>query len=198
MVDLFQHRHRLVLEIGREALDRPGSAHRIDRVRDSGLRRNDLLGPQRDLRRGLGRESQCFVATIAMEGLRPPQHGCEGLQRDPHDVVVRLLSRERAPGGLRVETQLLRFRVSHAEPVTHDARPQPPRRTELGNLLEEVVVGIEEKRQPPSEPRCVQTGGDDGLDVGDTVSECKRDLLSGGRARLANVVSADRDRVPLR
>ena len=73
------------------------------------------------------------------------------LQRDPHDVVVRLLRGQRAAGRLGVEAQLLRARIGRAEAVAHDARPQAPRRAELGDLLEEVVVGVEEERQPLAE-----------------------------------------------
>ena len=37
-----------------------------------------------------------------------------------------------------------------------------------------------------------------GLDVGDRVGQRERDLLNGGRAGLADVIAADRDRIPLR
>ena len=53
-----------------------------------------------------------------------------------------------------------------------------------------------------NESRCpkpidVEPGVDGRLHVGDRVREGERDLLHGGRARLADVVPADRDRVPV-
>ena len=89
------------------------------------------------------------------------------LQRDADDVVVGLLRGQRAAGGLRVEAQLLRARVGRVEPVAHDARPQPPRRAELRDLLEEVVVRVEEERQPLAELVDVEAGVDRRLHVGD-------------------------------
>jgi hypothetical protein len=41
--------------------------------------------------------------------------------------------------------------VLGAEPVAHDRRPHPARGAELGHLLEEVVVAVEEERQPRRE-----------------------------------------------
>ena len=77
---------------------------------------------------------------------------------------------ERAAGGLGVEAQLLRARVGRAEPVAHDPRPQPPRRAELRDLLEEVVVRVEEERQPLAELVDVEAGVDRRLHVGDARS----------------------------
>ena len=99
----------------------------------------------------LGRQRQRFVAAVAVQRLRAAEHRGQRLQRDAHDVVVGLLRGQRAAGGLRVKAQLLRARVGRAEPVAHDARPQPPRRAELRDLFEEVVVRVEEERQPLAE-----------------------------------------------
>ena len=43
--------------------------------------------------------------------------------------------------------------VGRAEAVAHDLGPQHARGAELGDLLEEVVVGVEEERQPAGEAR---------------------------------------------
>ena len=112
---------------------------------------DDLLRAQRDARRFLGRQRQRLVAAVAVQRLRAAEHRRQRLERDADDVVVGLLRGQRAAGRLRVEAQLLRARVGRAEPVAHDARPQPPRRAELGDLLEEVVVRVEEERQPLAE-----------------------------------------------
>ena len=149
-------------------------------------------------RRFLGRQRQRLVAAVAVQRLRAAEHRRQRLQRDADDVVVGLLRGERAAGGLRVEAQLLRARVRRAEAVAHDARPQPARRAELRDLLEKVVVRVEEERQPLAEPVDVEPGVDRRLHVGDRVREGERDLLHRRRSRLADVIAADRDRVPVR
>ena len=100
----------------------------------------------------LGGQRQRLVAAVAVQRLRAAEHGRQRLHRDAHDVVVGLLRRQRAAGRLRVKAQLHRARVRRAEPVAHDVRPQPARRPELRDLLEEVVVRGEEERQPLAEP----------------------------------------------
>ena len=133
-----------------------------------------------------------------MERLRPAQHRRQRLQRDADDVVVRLLRGQRAARGLRVEAQLLGARAGGAEPIAHEPRPQPARRAELGDLLEKVVVRVEEERQPLSERVDVEPGVDRRLHVGDRVGERERDFLHRRRSRFADVIAADRDRVPVR
>src|SRR5438552_14029880 len=100
-----------------------------------------------------------------MQRLRAAEHRRQRLQGDADDVVVRLLGRERAAGGLRVEAELLRARVGRAEAVAHDARPKAPGRAELRDLLEKVVVRVEEERQPLPELVDVETRVDRRLDV---------------------------------
>ena len=57
---------------------------------------------------------------------------------------------------------------------------------------------VEEERQPLAERVDVEAGVDGGLHVGDGVGERERHFLDRRRARLADVIAADRDRVPLR
>src|SRR5438128_291837 len=85
-----------------------------------------------------------------------------------------------------------------SEPVAHHFRPDSPRRTQFGDLFEEVIVNIEEEAQARSEAVNVKPSVDGGPNIRDAVSEGKRQLLERGRARLADVVAADRDRVPTR
>ena len=75
----------------------------------------------------------------------------EALQRHPDDVVLRLLRGQRDAAGLGVEAQPPRALVLGVESVSHDRRPHPPRGAELGDLLEDVVVAVEEERQPRRE-----------------------------------------------
>ena len=71
-------------------------------------------------------------------------------------------------------------------------------RPELRDLLEEVVVRVEEEREPGAERIGREPRRDGRLAVGDPVRERERELLRGRRARLADVVAGDRDRVPAR
>jgi hypothetical protein len=79
----------------------------------------------------------------------------------------------------------------------HLARPDPPGRTELRDLLEEVVVHVEEEGHPRHEVVGVEASGNTPLHVFETIDERERELLYRRRARLADVVAGDGDRVPL-
>ena len=77
----------------------------------------------------------------------PPRTAAQRLDRDANDVVVGLLRRERAAGGLRVEAQAPAARILGAKAVAHDVRPQAAGGAELGHLFQEVVVRVEEEAQ---------------------------------------------------
>ena len=174
------------------------AADGVHRVGDAGFGRDDLLRPQGDSRGLLARQRQRLVSPIAVQRLRSPEDRGERLQRHAHDVVVRLLRRQRAASGLRVEAELLSLGLGRAEAVAHDARPQPSGRAELGDLFEKVVVRVEEERQPLAEPVDVEPRVDRRLHVRHRVREGEGDLLYRRRSRFADVVPADRNRVPLR
>ena len=128
----------------------------------------------------------------------PPSTADKRLQRNADDVVGGLLRRQRAAGGLGVEAQLVRARIGGAVTVAHQPGPEPPRGAELGDLLEEVVVGVEEEREARAERVDVEARRQARLDVGAGVGQRERHFLDRGRAGLTDVVAADRDRVPLR
>src|SRR6185437_4781396 len=96
-----------------------------------------------------------------------------------------------------MEAQEQRTVVLRAEALAHDPRPHAPRRPELGDLLEEVIMAVEEERELSREPIDIQASVDSRLHVGDAVGEGETDLLRGGRARLTDVVAADADCVPV-
>src|SRR5439155_16223664 len=91
------------------------------------------------------------VVVVPVVRLSAAGHGCKGLDRDAHDVVLRLLRREGRAAGLRVEAESLRLWVRDPEALLHDARPQAACGAELRYLLEEVVVGVEEERETLAE-----------------------------------------------
>ena len=128
----------------------------------------------------------------------PPSTAASACKRDTDDVVVRLLRGERAAGGLGVEAQLLRAWLGGAESIAHQTCPQPPRGPELGDFLEKIVVRVEEEREPLTEAIDVEPGVEGRLHVGQRVGERERDLLDRGRSGFADVIAADRDRVPVR
>jgi hypothetical protein len=128
---------------------------------------------------------------LVCKRLGPAEDGCQRLHGVPHDVVVRLLRGERHPRRLGVETQLPRPWLSGAEPVAHDARPHPASGAVLGDLFEEIVVRVEEERDPRREDVDIETGIDAVLHVLDAIAQREGQLLRRRRAGLANVVPTD-------
>ncbi len=104
----------------------------------------------------------------------------------------------RDAGGLGVEAHQPGARALRAVALAQLARPDPPRRAVLGDLLEEVDVRVEEEGEPGREVVDREPAGHGRLDVGEAVGEREGELLGGGRAGLADVVAGDRDRVPQR
>ena len=143
-------------------------------------------------------QRQRLVERVRVQRLRTAAHGRQRLDRDAHDVVLGLLRRQGRTAGLGVEAKRQRLRVRGAEALGHHARPQAARRPELRHLLEEVVVRVEEERQPLAEVVGREPRRDRRLAVGDPVRDRERELLDRRRARLADVVAGDRDRVPAR
>ena len=133
-----------------------------------------------------------------MQRLRAAEHAGQRLDRGAHDVVERLLRGQRHAGRLGVEPHERRLRILGAERLAQLARPDPARRAVLGDLLEEVDVGVEEEAQARRERVDVEPARDLLLDVGEAVLEREGQLLRRRRARLADVVAGDADRVPAR
>ena len=198
LVDPLDQLARALLELVGERLDEVGAAERVGGVGRAGLGREDLLRAQRDARGALRRQRERLVEAVRVQALRAAGDRRERLDRDAHDVVLRLLRGQRRAAGLRVEPERERPRVRGAEAVAHDRRPQPAGGAELRHLLEEVVVRVEEEGEPRAEVVGRKARGDGRVAVGDAVRERERELLHRGRARFADVVAADRDRVPVR
>src|SRR6266702_2420223 len=62
-----------------------------------------LLGPERDPDRLLGGETQRLVARVRVKRLGPSENRCQGLDRHPSDIIVRLLSSQCLATGLRMK-----------------------------------------------------------------------------------------------
>ena len=87
------------------------------------------------------------------------------------------------PGGLGVEAQPLRARGTRAVDVAQPARPDPAGGAELGDLLEEVDVRVEEERQARGERVHVQPAGQAELHVAEPVSQREREFLARPSSR---------------
>ncbi len=143
-------------------------------------------------------QGERLVVAVGVQRLGPAEHAGERLDRRPDDVDQRLLGGQADAGRLGVGAHQHRLRVLGAERVAELARPDPARRPVLGDLLEEVDVGVEEEREARGEVVDVEAALDRPLDVGEPVLEGERELLLGRRSGLADVVAADRDRMPAR
>src|SRR6266850_6174797 len=130
-----------------------------------------------------------------MQRLGAAQYSGERLDRDPHDVVQRLLHSQRYTSGLRVKTHLHGPLRLSAEAIAHRSGPDAARCAVLRDLFKEVVVSVEEKRNAWYEALKIEAGPNAPFDVFDSVSEGKREFLQRRRAGLANVITAHRNRV---
>ena len=90
-----------------------------------------------------------------------------------------------------MEAQLPRRLVLRPVPVAHRLGPEHAGRPVLGDLLEQVVVGVEEEAQPRGEVVDSHAAGQALVDVVEAVGQGEGQLLHGGRAGLADVVAAD-------
>jgi hypothetical protein len=92
--------------------------------------------------------AQRLVAAVGVERLRAAEHRRQACNVDAHDVGVGLLRGQRAAGRLRVEAQLLAPGLGGAEPIAHQPAPTAAAPRGTSRFLEEVVVRVEEERQP--------------------------------------------------
>src|SRR6185312_16371844 len=88
--------------------------------------------------------------------------------------------------------------VFRAVTVPHRVCPDFARRPILRDLLEEIVMRVEKEAKARSEIVNSQAALQRPIHVFDAIAQRERELLNGSRARLANVVSADRNWVEAR
>src|SRR5256885_10747692 len=197
-LDLSQVSLESLLHATRQCLEVVAAGERVNGVRDAGLVSDELLGPERKGHRLFRRQRVGLVERVRVQRLGPAKHRGERLQRDANDVVVRLLRGERDARGLRVRPQHERALVRRVIAPLDLARPDPPRRAELRDLLEEVVVHVEEEREVRDEVVWVEARCDAPFHVLEAVDERKGQLLERRGTGFADVVTGDRDRVPPR
>ena len=155
-----------------------------------------LLGADGEPRRLVAGQRDRFVHRVGVQRLGPAHHGGQGLDGHAHEVDLGLLFGQRDAGGLGVEAHQPGTRVLCAEDFAHLPRPDAPRRPELRDLFEEVVVAVEEEGDARGEGIDVEPARDAPAYVFQAIGEREGELLCRRRAGLADVVAADADRVP--
>src|SRR5205823_1157455 len=151
LLDLVDQLLCALLDLVGERLDHVRAGERVDCVGRARLVGQDLLGAKSDPGGALRGQRERLVEAVRVERLGTAAHRREALQRHAHDVVLGLLGRERHAAGLGVEPDRQGPLVLGGEALAHDPRPHPPHGAELGHLLEDVVVAVEEERQPRPE-----------------------------------------------
>ncbi len=136
----------LLLGLLGEGLGEEAPAQGIDCVGDAGLVGDDLLGAQGQAGGLLAGQGQRLVHGVGVEGLGAAHHRRQGLDGGADQVRLRLLGYEGDAGGLGVEAKPPGARVLGPEALPHLAGPDAAGGAELGHLLEEVVVAVEEER----------------------------------------------------
>ena len=134
-----------------QRLDEPRATQRVSDVGHVRFVGDDLLGAQRDARRLGRRKGHRLVHRVGVQTLGAAEHAGQRLDRRAHDVDLRLLGRQRHTCGLGVEPHHLRTVIGGPIAITHPPRPDPPGSPILGDLLEEIDVGVEEEGQPRGE-----------------------------------------------
>ena len=196
--DLADEHLRPPFDLGGQRLDVVRARQRINRVRRTALRRDDLLGAQRQQGRFVCWQCQGLILRVGVQRLRAAEDGRQGLESHPHHVVDRLLRRERRARSLGMESQHPRPRIGGAKALAHDPGPQPSGGAELRHFLQQIHLRRKEKRHPRGKTVDAQTRRDGRPQVRDPVGQCERHLLHRGGPGLTDVVAADRDGVPLR
>ena len=198
VVEMSEHLLGPLLHLVGESLDEPRATQRVGHERNTRLVGDHLLRAQGDARRTLGRQREHLVHRVGVQALGTAEHSGQRLDGRPHDVDLGLLGGERDARGRRVEPALQRPGDDRAVAVPHPPGPDAAGGAVLGDLLEEVDVGVEEEGETRRELVDVETDVAHGLDVGEAVGEGESELLGRGRTRLADVVAGDGDRMPLR
>ncbi len=182
----------------RQPLDEVRAAERIDHVGDAALVRDDLLRAQGQRRRLGGRQRQRLVERIRVQRVGAAEHRGERLQAVRTTLLYGCCAVSETPA-VWVWKRSFHDRSSFAPKRSRITSAQiSPGGAELGDLLEEVAVRVEEERDARRELVDVEPGVDAVLHVLDAVAQRERQFLQRRRARLADVIPADRDRVPPR
>ena len=173
-------------------------SQRVDCIRHPGFLSNDLLCPQRNGGCLLSWYGQDLVEGIGVERLGPAHNRRQCLKGRSYHIIIGLLSRERTPSCLGVESQPPRSRVFCLKPFLHDLGPHPPGRPELGHLFKKIEVRIKKEGKPGRKVVHIKTALHGLLCVSNTVSQGKGQFLNSSGACLPDMISTDADGIPPR
>src|SRR5262249_1061816 len=114
-------------------------------VCDFAFMSQDLLSSHGDGNRLFSRQGVGFIHGVGMERLSAAQNCRQSLNCGTDDIVVRLLSGQRATPGLRMKTKHQGTRGLSMKTFGHHSVPNLASRAILGDLLKKIIVSIEEE-----------------------------------------------------
>src|SRR4029079_6059644 len=133
-----------------------------------------------------------------MQALRSAENACKRLNRDTDNIIDRLLHSQAHARRLSMKAKLPRARLLRFEPLFHDAEPDTARRAILGDLLEEIIMRVKEKREARREFIDVEALANSVLDIFNAIAQRKREFLRSSGTGLTDVITGDRNAVPSR
>ena len=174
-----------------------GAAPWIDDLADFGFILDVKLGVTSQTSREVGRQSDCFVECVGMQGLGVTERCRHSFHTGTADVVEWILFGEGPAGGLGVGTECHGFRILCAE-AFEDLCPEDTSCTHLCDFHEVVLALIPEEGQTLCESIDRQTCFFAAADVFHTVCQRVTDFQIAGSAAFLNVVARNGNGVELR
>ncbi len=153
------------------------AAQRIHRVGCPTFVGDDLLRAQGHGHGVFTGQGQRFVHGVGVQRLCAAQHRSQCLDRHARHVVQGLLRCQADAGRLRVKTHEPGSRILRAKGIAHLARPNTSCCPVLGNLLEDIVVPVEEKRNTRCKIVYIQATVHGPTHILESVSQCKSQFL---------------------
>ncbi len=133
-----------------------------------------------------------------MQGLCSAEHAGKGLKGGTGDIDFWLLRREAAPGSLGMKAQFPRPLFLCLVTLLHMPRPDAACSPELGNLLKEIEMGIEEKGETRRKIVNIYPPLHGVIHIAESVKERESQFLGSSGSGLSDVIPADRNGVELR
>ena len=179
----------------RQALHIVAARQRVNDLGDTRFFLQDKLCVSSYPRREFAREGHRLVEGIGVQRLGATKPRSQRLDRGADDVVVRILLSKRDARRLTMGAQHQRLIILWLEAVTHQVRPQEPRRPKFSHFHKKVHPNAEEEGQTRRELVHVETLRLRGADIFQSISDSVGEFLHAGRTRFLHVIPGDRDRV---
>ncbi len=190
---------RLFFHFVGERLDEIRAGQGINGVGHAGFFGQNLLRAQRDFHGMLGRKTEHFIQRICVQRLCAAQDRCQSFHGGPDNIIVRLLSRQRTAGRLRVKAQPQGTGIFGMKTVPHNLRPHAAGRAHFAYLFKKIDMRIEKEGQPRRKVVHIHFfTANHVIHIFDAVTDGERQFLDGRGSRFADVIAADADGVPAR